>query len=125
MFCLCGCGLVTPTAKRDHHYRGMKKGDHFPFRHGHDNRSRKPQYVVDENTGCWNWQLGKTGRGYGSLNNVMAHRLYYRKHKGPIPEGLTIDHLCRNKVCVNPDHLEPVTLQENLRRRDVAMGRAA
>ena len=45
-----------------------------------------------------------------------AHRLYYELEKGPIPKGLTLDHLCRVRCCVNPDHLEPVTLVENVMR---------
>lgn len=72
---------------------------------------------------CWNWAGGKSG-GYGyfrlvpSRNMVPAHRVAYELVVGPIPEGLTIDHLCRNRACVNPAHMEPVTLRENLMRGD-------
>lgn len=47
---------------------------------------------------------------------IVAHRMVYTFIKGPIPEGMQIDHLCRNRKCVNPNHLEPVTQQENMRR---------
>jgi hypothetical protein len=71
---------------------------------------------------CWEWTAAKTN-GYGVIQagpprrgNLLAHRVSYELCIGPIPEGLTIDHLCRNKGCVNPKHLEPVTMAENLRR---------
>lgn len=71
--------------------------------------------------GCWEWTAGQQGMGYGMFHptheeNVLAHRFSFEAHVGPIPEGLVIDHLCRNRLCVNPDHLEPVTNEENLRR---------
>jgi len=47
---------------------------------------------------------------------VYAHRAFYERYRGPIPDGLHLDHLCRNPPCVNPDHLEPVSNAENLRR---------
>jgi hypothetical protein len=51
-----------------------------------------------------------------SQRKERAHRFFYERHVGPIPEGLQIDHLCRNRACVNPDHLEPVTAKENMHR---------
>lgn len=70
--------------------------------------------------GCWLWtaQLDKGGYGKVKLDGRpwMAHRAAYTLLVGPIPAGLTLDHLCRVRNCVNPDHLEPVTLKENLMR---------
>lgn len=120
--CKCGCGQPAPLAPHAIRARGIERGDPLDFLHGH-NRRKKVHYSVNENTGCWEWLLGRTGKGYGSLNNVLAHIIYWVKYKGPVPEGLQLDHLCRNKICVNPEHLEPVTAQENIRRRDIALGR--
>lgn len=68
---------------------------------------------------CWEW-VGTKSNGYGQFwyngKNVAAHRFSYELDKGPIPDGLQIDHLCRNISCVNPHHLEAVTLLENIRR---------
>ncbi len=67
--------------------------------------------------GCWNWTGGMTPNGYGKICVTLgAHRAVYQAHRGPVPEGLYLDHLCRNKRCVNPSHLEPVTPSENQRR---------
>lgn len=71
---------------------------------------------------CWTWTGPKNNDGYGSLwvtkrnKYLKAHRYSYEYFKGPIPEGLTLDHLCRNRGCVNPDHLEPATDRENILR---------
>lgn len=66
--------------------------------------------------GCWLW-TGKIGHnGYGKSSARLAHRVSWELQRGPIPAGLVIDHLCRVRHCVNPDHLEPVTIQENIRR---------
>lgn len=71
---------------------------------------------------CWLWVGSRNELGYGQyrIDNETrgrAHRVAYELLVGPIPEGLTIDHLCRNTWCVNPAHMEPVTIQENLGRR--------
>lgn len=69
--------------------------------------------------GCWEWTGDVGGHGYGQFwrdGTARAHRVAYELLMGPIPDGLILDHLCRNTVCVNPDHLEPVTHAENRRR---------
>lgn len=69
---------------------------------------------------CWFWTGAQTSDGYGQFwlgrKLVSAHRFAYELLVGPIPSGLTIDHLCRNHHCVNTDHLEPVTNEENVLR---------
>jgi hypothetical protein len=83
---------------------------------------------------CWLWTAGTNGYGYGYFNmdarrathmNAGAHRVAYELLIGPIPEGLTLDHLCLNNPCVNPAHLEPVTLAENIRRSPQAQAKRA
>lgn len=75
---------------------------------------------VDMSAECWRWMrcLGRDGYGRAHLDRrqYLAHRLAYTFAVGDIPVGLELDHLCRNKWCVNPAHLEPVTHAENVRR---------
>lgn len=69
---------------------------------------------------CWYWAGQIKPNGYGALwfdsKKVYAHRFSYEVYKGEIPRGLEIDHLCNNRLCINPDHLEAVTHRENLLR---------
>ncbi len=90
--------------------------------------SRLPDRIVDkiqpQPDGCWLWTGELTRNGYGreriepraGSRRVVAHRLVYELLVGPIPEGLQLDHLCRNRACVNPEHMEPVTGRINTLR---------
>ena len=76
--------------------------------------------VYADEYGCWLWLGAIHGGGYGAFSHAgkqhVAHRFAYEDLIGPIPDGLTIDHLCRIRPCVNPWHLEPVTMRENILR---------
>lgn len=75
---------------------------------------------VDRSGACWIWKGSTGGKGYGHFyvdgRKIASHRVAYTIAVGEIPEGMDIDHLCRNRRCVNPAHLEPVTHRENLLR---------
>lgn len=72
------------------------------------------------NDGCWIWTGARQSKGYGSVGHGgrthLAHRISWELHNGPIATGMTIDHLCGKKLCINPEHLEPVSLSENVAR---------
>lgn len=82
-------------------------------------------------TPCWVWVAGRDRDGYGrfkpnsQVGTLPAHRVSYELFIGSIPEGLHIDHLCRNPGCVNPTHVEPVTCRENLMRGETYAASAA
>jgi hypothetical protein len=75
---------------------------------------------VQPGPGCWEWRGTCVAGGYGQINDsqrkIYAHRFIYERLVGPIPGGLVLDHLCRNKRCVNPAHLEPVPQRLNMIR---------
>lgn len=71
---------------------------------------------VEKGDGCWLWTGTLGNGGYGKFNGTVAHRTAYQLSGRELHDGLTLDHLCRVKHCVNPAHMEEVTLAENLRR---------
>lgn len=80
--------------------------------------------IAKDTSGCWLWTGGLNWKGYGKAGeNTSAHRRLYELLRGPIPVGLDLDHICRVRRCVNPDHLEPVTRKENIRRGNTGLAR--
>ncbi len=83
-------------------------------------------YIPEPNSGCWLWVAACYRHNYGNVNigrrSVSAHRLSYELHRGPIPPGMVLDHLCRTPRCINPAHLEPVTQKVNIRRGNYMAG---
>ena len=106
---------------------GIKSDLALGYRHKPDsllNEKQIQKFIkrikMDLLSDCWNWvgYLSKDGYARISINGIQSygHRLSYQYWKGNIPNGLQLDHLCRNRKCVNPNHLECVTTQENIRR---------
>jgi len=85
--------------------------------------------IPEPMSGCWIWTSASGSSGYGHLRvgarTLMAHRVSYETFRSTIPTGLEIDHRCNTKLCINPDHLEPVTKSENQRRSDLQKQRRA
>ena len=124
-----GCsvdGCDRPSRVRKYcnaHYRRWQKGRPIsgPIRrvfHG-PVKSRFP-HLIDKSGNCWEWLGSRNPDGYGTIsidNRISyAHRIVYEMEVGAIPEDLELDHLCRNRACVNPEHLEPVTQRVNTLR---------
>lgn len=86
----------------------------------HKITSRMEVVEMGYDTPCWISDRAEAGKGYTKLGingvTMLTHRVAYQAWRGPIPDGLIIDHLCRNRACCNPSHLEPVTYRENLMR---------
>lgn len=121
-FCLCQCGGRTQIADRSEPENGVIMGQHRMYIHNHHGKRR--DYMVEDHgykTPCWIWQKALDKNGYGTQTVkkrvTRAHRNYYQKAKGEIPEGFEVDHLCHITACINPDHLEAVTQLVNQRRK--------
>jgi hypothetical protein len=111
-------GLAKQTSKKT----GRVKGQPLLYCLGHNRRKRARYTSVETGLGspCWIWLLHKDRDGYGmeriGKRTVRAHRIAYEARYGPISDGVGLDHLCRVRACINPNHLEPVSQAENVRR---------
>lgn len=121
--CQCGCGTPTPLAKWTDRRHGLIRGVPTRYINGHHGWSPKPPYVIEErgfSTPCWIWQRARNSDGYGNLRirgtSYQAHVVYFERLHGAVPKGMELDHLCRQRCCVNPDHLEVVTPTVNSQR---------
>ncbi len=121
--CLCGCGQKTALATRTDLARGDIEEEPVKYVRGHVLRKSPIDYTEEDrghDTLCWVWQLARNDDGYGQMTvmgkTVYAHRVFYERAHGAIPNGYPIDHLCRVPPCVNPEHLEAVTSRQNYLR---------
>lgn len=132
--CQCGCGRPVPIATMTNAKIGHVQGEHVRFIRGHVGYLKARSKITEDlwhaedrgyATSCWIWNGPPWSRaGYCRVilngKTRLAHRAMYEQEVGPIPRGLTIDHLCRQTSCVNPSHLEPVTRKINSRRSSLA-----
>ena len=126
----CSNSAVTRGWCSAHYQRWQRWGDPVGKNAMVDRVSAHPVRfwsLVNKGPECWVWNGTRTDKGHGLFHYTevkghpvqeTAHRYAYKQLVGPIPEGLHLDHLCRNPPCVNPDHTEPVTPRENVLRGD-------
>ena len=107
---------------RKHYLRNWKHGDPniIKVQRGIAAVERVRLRLRIDPTGCWIYTGCLTSRGYGHIRfgktMKMVHRVMFEHQKGPVPDGMDVDHICRNRACCNPDHLEAVSHKENVRR---------
>jgi hypothetical protein len=122
--CCCGCGLPAPLARSTSSLERTVKGEPKLWLHAHRRAFNPATSYAEEDRGyatpCWVWQRGCNDKGYGLFRlhgkRYYAHRWFYEQRHGPSTAGTDLDHKCRITRCVNPDHLEPVSHAENMRR---------
>jgi hypothetical protein len=125
--CFCGCEQITSVAKYNFPDRHWVKGESQRYLSSHggirplsDLIDLQRNYIEINNNGCWNWQAAKCKLGYGRLTvkgkAFLAHRVVYMLQYGIIDGKKVLDHTCVNPSCVNPDHLDLVTQQVNIKR---------
>jgi len=116
----CDSKLLAKSLCSKHYQRSRAYGDPLLGGWGTPGERLLLGHSIDQASGCWNWTKHLDKDGYGILKvngrDTKAHRFSYEHYVGPISEGLVIDHLCRNRKCVNPNHLEPVTPRTNVLR---------
>lgn len=126
--CMCGCGQPVPRARRSSQKVGLIAGEYVRYLPNHHIRLTTPPYVVEDTgykTPCHLWQraIGSV-HGYGVVRidgkSTVAHVVAWEAVNGPVPDGMVLDHLCRVRHCINPDHLEPVTDAINIQRGALA-----
>lgn len=119
-YCQCGCGQKVGTAPHNNISKGWVKGQPKTFLPYHKPPRNPIPYTIDPETGCWNWQGFIRKDGYAESHRQgklwLMHRYYYEQKYGKHPKKYELDHLCRNRRCVNPDHLEPVLRVINIQR---------
>lgn len=125
----CECKTVVPTLDARGRPRRFKPGHNA---HGRPSRPLQERlwWRVNKTGTCWLWTDKPDSNGYGVIvledgRNYKVHRVVYELCVVPIPKGLEIDHLCRNRICVNPEHMEPVTTRVNIMRGNGIMAKEA
>lgn len=125
-YCQCGCGEKTTVSQYNNSRYGYVAGEPRTIIRGHTQTKivdLKAECIEEDcgyETHCLIWQRG-VGSGYARVSHwdskeSLVHRILYIAERGPIPEGMELDHLCNISLCVNPNHMEVVTHKENLRR---------
>lgn len=118
--CACGCGKPAPISTRNDKARGWVKGEPLTYRKGHHPKrgADLTRYAVDHATGCWAWQGALSQQGYGVARYggryAAAHRAVWLASGREIPAGAHLHHICRNRACVNPDHVEVLAAEDHV-----------
>lgn len=126
-YCHCGCGNKTTIAKQTRPEWGHIKGEPFKWYFNHhrallkEYKKKHMGFILNgKRSVCWLWLGSVDKTGYPVCSRigkyhyeVLAHRYMFKKHKGPIPKGQEIDHICNIRNCVRPEHLKAVSPQMN------------